>query len=82
MSEPALNIMLNMVESKIVRINQTLYARVPAAEARRLGLSEGEIVDLEVKPRRKTAAGALALLGKHKGLRLPDDADLWGDHGT
>lgn len=74
--------MLNMVETKIVRINQTLYARVPAAEVRRLGLAEGEVVDIEVKPRRKTAAGALALFGKGKGLALPDDADLWGEHGA
>lgn len=77
-----LNIMLNMVETKIVRINQTLYARVPAAEARRLGLSEGEVVDIEVKPRRKTASGAMALFGKRKGLALPSDAELWGEHGA
>jgi len=71
-----------MVESRIVRINQTLYARVPAAEARRLGLSEGEVVDLQVRPRRKTVSGALGLFGKHKGIALPDDADLWGEHGV
>lgn len=74
--------MLNMVESKIVRINQTLYARVPAAEARRLGLSEGELVDIEVTPRRKTVAGAMGLFGQYKGLKSPDDADLWGEHGA
>lgn len=70
-----------VVESKVVRINQTFYVRVPAAEARRLGLEEGEVVDVEVRPRRKVAAGALALFGRQKGLALPSDDEIWGDHG-
>lgn len=73
--------MLNMVESKVVRINRTLYVRVPADEARRLGLAEGEVVDVDVRPRRKTLRGALALAGRYKGLTLPQDDELWGEHG-
>lgn len=71
--------MLNM-ESKIVRINRTLYARVPAEEARRLGLREGQAVDIEVRPLARTAGDALALHGKYPALRgAASRRELWGD---
>lgn len=71
--------MLDM-QSKIVRINRTLYALVPAEEARRLGLREGQAVDIEVVPRRRTAGDALALHGRYPRLRGAEDRRaLWGD---
>lgn len=71
----------NMTRSRIVRINRTFYALIPADEARRLDLKEGQEVDLEVAPaRRGTAAEVLALRGRGKGaFRDESGADTWGD---
>jgi hypothetical protein len=70
-----------MTRSRIVRINRTLYALIPAEEARRLQLREGQEVDLEVAPaKRGTVAEVLALRGKGRGaFRDEAGADTWGD---
>lgn len=39
-----------MVESRVVRIHNSLYLNVPADEARRLGIHEGQLVSFEPKP--------------------------------
>lgn len=70
-----------MVDSKIVRINRTFYALVPAKEARRLNLREGQLVDVEVRPRRTTSRDALRLFGTRKNIAIPDRRALWGDYG-
>lgn len=72
--------MLNMVESRVVRINQTLYVRVPAEEARRLRLREGQVVDVEVRPLRPPArAVAGRLFGAAPRLKPFDRAATAGD---
>lgn len=72
--------MLNMVETRVVRINQTLYVRVPAEEARRLKLKEGQVVDVDVRPLRPSArAAATRLFGAAPRLKPFDRARLSGD---
>jgi hypothetical protein len=69
-----------MPRSKVVRINSSLYLNVPAEEARRLHLREGQVVDYDLRAEGTTVAEAVAdLRGKYKG-RLPrlSDRDLWG----
>lgn len=67
-----------MVETTIKRIGGTYFARVPAEEARRLKLTDGAVVDLEVRPRGRSAKDALKLKGRYKG-EFQSDADLWSD---
>ena len=72
--------MLNMVETRVVRINQTLYVRVPAEEARRLKLREGQVVDVEVRPILPAARAAAArLFGAAPRLKPFDRAATRGD---
>lgn len=51
-----------MVESRVVRIHNSLYVNVPADEARRLGIHEGQLVTFEPRPilTLKDVSGALA----------------------
>lgn len=69
-----------MAETKVVRIHQTLYARIPAEEARRLNLREGQTVEVKVTPTGATVAEALEdLRGKYKRrLARLSDEELWG----
>lgn len=67
-----------MVETKVTRIGGTLYARIPADEARRLGIHENEPIDITVRPLQRGVEGVLSLRGKHKG-RFAKDEDLWSD---
>ncbi len=70
-----------MAEAKVVRINQSLYVCVPAAEARRLNLQEGQTVEIDVRPKGATGEDILNLKGKYKGqLGRATDKELWGDH--
>lgn len=70
--------MLNMVETRVVRINRTLYVRVPAEEARRLKLTEGQLVDVDVRPLRATARAAAAKLYGLAPRLKPFDRDATG----
>lgn len=68
------------MESRIVRVNRTLYVRIPAAEARRLHLHEGQAVKLEVEPSGLSAAVVLAThRGKFARGKPLTDEELWGD---
>lgn len=70
-----------MVMSKVVRINQTLYVRVPAEEARLLNLREGQAVEVQVRPLGATLGEVVReLRGKYKGqfVHIPDE-ELWGE---
>ena len=71
--------MFNMVETKVTRIGGTLYARIPAEEARRLGIREGSPVDLKVKPLGHFVEDVLRLKGKYKGRFTHAADDLWGE---
>lgn len=69
-----------MTESRLIGIRKTLYARVPAEEARRLGLRPGQQVDLEVRPLGATAEEILALRGRYKGHFVRRTGrGLWGE---
>lgn len=69
-----------MVRTNILKVNQTLYARIPAEEARRLRIREGQEVDLQVKPIGSTGAEILHLKGKYKGQFADlSDEELWGE---
>ncbi len=69
-----------MLASNVVRINRTLYVRIPAADARRLGLKEGDAVDMDVRRRGGgTARDVVGLRGSFKGaFRRGTSSDLWG----
>lgn len=67
-----------MVETKVTKIGGTLFARIPADEARRLGIVENSAVDIEVRPLGRSVKDVLALRGKFKGQFVKDD-DLWGE---
>lgn len=72
--------MFNMVATRVVRINRTLYVRVPADEARRLNLREGQTVDVDVRPLRPPAREAAArLFGTAPRLKPFDRAHAAGD---
>lgn len=66
-----------MVESKVTRIGGTFFARIPAHEAKRLGLKENAPVDLQVRPLGRTIQDVLKYRGAFKGRFVRDD-DLWG----
>lgn len=71
-----------MPRAKVVRINQSLYLNVPADDARRLHLREGQVVDFEVKPVGETLAKIVGDLGvgPARRARKPlSDRELWGD---
>jgi antitoxin component of MazEF toxin-antitoxin module len=69
-----------MTRARVVKLNSSLYVNVPAEEARRLGLREGQIVEVEVKPLGSTASELMELKGKYKG-KIPhlSDRELWGE---
>lgn len=72
---------LNMTRSTVVKINQTLYVRVPAEEARRMNLREGQAVEIQVKVLGATLGEVIRdLRGKYKGqfANIPDE-ELWGE---
>lgn len=63
-----------------MKLNSSLYVNVPAEEARRLGLREGQIVEVDVRPLGATASEIMGLRGKYKG-KIPhvSDRELWGE---
>jgi antitoxin component of MazEF toxin-antitoxin module len=65
-----------MVESSVKRIGGSFYVRVPAEEAKRLGLRENTRVDLDVRPLGRSVEDALKHLGRFP--KLARDDDLWG----
>ena len=69
-----------MVRTNILKVNQSLYARIPAEEARRLRIREGQEVELQVKPIGATGTEILRLKGKYKGqFANLSDEELWGE---
>lgn len=67
-----------MTESRLIAIRRTLYARVPADEARRLGLRAGQPVDVQVRPLGSTADEILLLRARHKGaFQNRPGRELW-----
>lgn len=70
---------LSMPRAKVVKLNSSFYVNVPAEEARRLGLREGQLVEVDVRPLGGTVADLAELRGKYKG-KLPklDRRRLWG----
>lgn len=69
-----------MVESKVTRIGGTLFARIPADEARRLGLEADTPVDIEVRALRRSARDVLRYKGAFHGqLAKGRRKDLWGE---
>lgn len=71
--------MFNMVETKVTRIGGTLFARIPADEAKRLGLHENSPIDIQVKPLGRSVEDVLALKGRFKGMFAKAGEDLWRD---
>ncbi|MFA5860376.1 MAG: hypothetical protein WDA16_01645 [Candidatus Thermoplasmatota archaeon] len=69
-----------MTRAKVVKLNSSLYVNVPADEARRLGLQEGQIVEVDVRPLGATVGEIMELRGKYKG-KIPkvSDRELWGE---
>lgn len=69
-----------MTRAKVVRINRSFYLNVPAEEARRLNLQEGQLVEVDVKPMGKTVREAMQeVRGKYKGIKMIPDRELWGE---
>lgn len=74
------NTQYNMVESKVTKIGGTHFARIPADEAKRLGLKDGSPVELDVRPLRRSAQDVLTHKGAFRGaLRPHAKEDLWGE---
>ena len=72
--------MFNMVETNVKRIGGTFYARIPAGEARRLGIHEGTPVEMQVRLIRRGAQDLMKLKGMFKGqFASGDSSDLWGE---
>lgn len=69
-----------MVRTKILRIHQGLYARIPADMARRLRIRAGQEVDLEIRPIGASGPEIIAFKGNYKGqfVNAPDEA-LWSE---
>jgi bifunctional DNA-binding transcriptional regulator/antitoxin component of YhaV-PrlF toxin-antitoxin module len=67
-----------MTRARVVKLNSSLYVNVPAEEARRLGLREGQFVEVDVKPLGETVERVMELRGKYKG-KLPRAGVSWGD---
>lgn len=67
-----------MVESTVKKIGGTYFVRVPPEEVSRLKLSDGAVVDLDVRPRGRSAKDVLGLKGRFRG-QFRTDEDLWGD---
>ena len=77
-----LNIEFNMVQTKVTKIGGTLFVRIPAEEAKRLGLEHGSTVDVQVRPLGRKVRDMLKLKGKFKGQLAPfDRKEMWGDYG-
>jgi antitoxin component of MazEF toxin-antitoxin module len=69
------------MESRVIQIRQTLYVRIPAAQAKRLGLKAGQHVDVQVQrlfPHVKDIVQDLR--GRRKGaFGHVDRRKLWGE---
>lgn len=70
-----------MTRAKVLKINRSFYLNVPAEEARRLNLREGQLVEVDVKPLGRPAHEALQEVRGKWTLRgkLPTDRELWGE---
>ncbi len=69
-----------MLRSKVVTIDRGFYVRVPTEDARRLGIEDGDEVELDLHPLRcGTTADALALRGRFKrAFSKRTLSDVWG----
>jgi hypothetical protein len=67
-----------MVEARIVRIHNSLYVNIPAEEARRLGLHEGQLVAIDPKPVLTVRDLVGALRGRIEFEPIPD-SELYPD---
>lgn len=68
-----------MARARLIRIHKTLYARIPAEDARRLQLQPGQEVDVDVRPAAQSVGEVLRdLRGKYRGrlAKVPDE-ELW-----
>ena len=64
------------MESSVKRIGGSLFVRVPAEDARRLGLQDNARVELDVRPLGRSVEDVLKNMGRFR--RLARDDDLWG----